>query len=316
MPPKKSFKKAEKPTKSTPKESESEEEEVDEVLAEAAEAALVESKSLKAKKPKKLPTPEETDSSSEADVDEDYKPASWKPSFKADKPFSAMCLASRNSGKSFLTKYIFSQVLRGYFNVAFVITQTPDEREEYVDVFKNQGVVARGYDDIPETLWTDIKSNFEKRRLEGLPPLKIAVLIDDVGQVMRQNKDVVEMYTQARHFSLSIWWNSQHTSLIGTVVRGNSDIVVVLKLKSNQLKKSVLDNILRGTVELPPDVSPADELRFYTQLLATYVKKQGDALICDLRPPGDRGNTGDDELFQFRAPPIEKWAFKEETKKE
>jgi hypothetical protein len=305
MPPKKSFKKVEKP-----KPSSSEEEEVDEVLAEAAEAALVETKKPK-KKAKKLPTPEETEESSEADVEEDYKPANWKPSFKADKPFSAMCLASRNSGKSFLTKYIFSQVLRGYFNVAFVITQTPDEREEYVEVFTKQGVVARGYDDIPETLWTDIKTNFEKRRSEGLSPLKIAVLIDDVGQVMRQNKDVVEMYTQARHFSLSIWWNSQHTSLIGTVVRGNSDIVVVLKLKSNQLKKSVLDNILRGTVELPPDVSPADELRFYTQLLATYVKKQGDALICDLRPPGDRGNTGDDELFQFRAPPVEKWPFKE-----
>lgn len=249
---------------------------------------------------------EEEDASSQRDEDEpadpeSWEPSEWRPQFTRGTHISSILLASRNSGKSYLAKYLIEKRMVNKFDLAFIICGSPKERDNYVAILEGIHVYTAAFADLPEDLWERIKSQQQARKDAKLKMLDILVLFDDsVGN--KYSKDVLEMYTCGRHHNTTCFYLIQAVTLLSPTVRQNTDILILLKAKSSKLRDTIIEQMLRGTVELG-DVKGSEEKKFYLRILAAYAKKQGDALVLDCRDPSQRGNSSGEELFRFRAPP-------------
>lgn len=245
--------------------------------------------------------------STEEEPDLDWEPTEWIPKFNKGQHFSSILVSSRNSGKSYLTKYLIEKRMVGLFDLAFVVCGSPTERENYCDVLEGTHVFVTGFENLPPDLWPRIKQLQKERKDAGKSMLNILLLFDDsVG--LKYNKDLLDIYCTGRHHFVSCFFLIQSLTLLEPNVRANTDVWCVLKLKSAKFRAMVIEQTLSGLVDL--DVKPAEEKRFYQRLLNTYAKKQGDALVVDLRAVSDRGNQEEAELFRYRAPGPE--TFEEE----
>lgn len=240
--------------------------------------------------------------------------STWVPKFDREHPFSMLVVSSRNGGKSYFLKYLCVNVFPRTYNIVIIVNNSPDEKKQLSNLFVNQkndnGVptVVKTYDTFPVGLFNKLKENYEERIEKELPPLEILVLFDDQSTSEKNNDDVVSIYTRGRHINISACFLVQSLTLVSTLVRGNSDLCCITKLKSPELREKIIKNSLSGSIELPTDTKASEENKFYRDLLAQYCKNQGDFLIRDYREPSQRGNQEkEQELFQFRAPPMEEW---------
>lgn len=271
---------------------------------------------------------EDSSSNSKSDVEEDDSSldtssysgegstelTTWVPKFEKEHPFSMLVVSSRNGGKSYFLKYLCVNVLPKSYNIVIIINGSPDEKTELTNLFKNRPntngfpTTIKTYDSFPIGLYDKLKQNYEERKEAGLKPFEILVLFDDQSMGQKNNDDVVSIYTRGRHVNISACFLVQSLTLVSTLVRGNSDLCCITKLKSPELRDKIIKNSLSGSIELSSEIKPAEENRFYRDLLSQYCKNQGDMLIRDYRNPDQRGNPEEDEeLFQFRAPPMEEW---------
>lgn len=238
-----------------------------------------------------------------SDESSSWEPSEWQPQFTRGTHISSIMLASRNSGKSYLAKYLIESRMVNKFDVAFVVCGSPKERDNYVDILSRIHVFTQAFPDLPDDLWSRIKETQAKRDAEGKKMLDILLLFDDsVGN--KYSEDVKEIYCCGRHHGTTCFYLVQAVTILQPTVRQNTDILILLKAKSAKLRETIIEQMLRGTVELG-DVKGVDEKKFYQRLLSTYAKKQGDALVLDCRDPSQRANQEEEELFRFRAPPLE-----------
>ena len=261
---------------------------------------------------------EEEDTSSEEDslfeepegrcTDGIYSALEWVPHMEPNKHISSICVASRNSGKSYLMKSLIKNMLRGFFDLYIVISDTADTRKEYKEAAEEEdGVMCEAFDHLPQGLWDNIKAEHDQAIADGVKPLSICIILDDASAMgIGLDQQLKSLYCNARHCSTSIFWSLHHPKVCDTLIRANSDLIIVLKIKSPQMKESVIKNLLLGSVEFDaiglPQPKKSMVVPFYEQVLKTYCRDQGDALILDQRPRNQRGNDTNEELFCYRAP--------------
>lgn len=235
-----------------------------------------------------------------------YTALEWVPHMEPNKHISSICLASRNSGKSYLMKSMIKNSLRGFFDLYIVICDTADTRKEYKEAIEGEpGVVVECFDHLPEGLWDNIKADHDAHVEAGTKPLSICIILDDASAMgVGQDQQLLSLYCNARHCATSIFWSLHHPRVVSTIIRSNSDLIIILKIKAPQMRDSVIKNLLMGSIDfpqlgLPP---PKSEKKFFESVLSTYCKNQGDTLVLDQRPRNQRGNDTEEELFQYRAP--------------
>ncbi len=237
-----------------------------------------------------------------------YSALEWVPHMEPNKHISSICVASRNSGKSYLMKSLIKNMLRGFFDLYIVISDTADTRKEYKEAAEEEeGVMCEAFDHLPQGLWDNIKAEHDQAIADGVKPLSICIILDDASAMgIGLDQQLKSLYCNARHCSTSIFWSLHHPKVCDTLIRANSDLIIVLKIKSPQMKESVIKNLLLGSVEFDaiglPQPKKSMVVPFYEQVLKTYCRDQGDALILDQRPRNQRGNNTNEELFCYRAP--------------
>jgi hypothetical protein len=235
-----------------------------------------------------------------------YVPLEWVPHMEPNKHISSICLASRNSGKSYLMRSLIKNSLRGFFDLYIVISDTADTRKEYKEAAEEEeGVMCEAFDHLPHALWDNIKAEHDQAIADGVKPLSICIILDDASAMgVGQDQQLLSLYCNARHCATSIFWSLHHPRVVSTIIRANSDLIIVLKIKAPQMKESVIKNLLMGSIDFPQLglASPKSEKKFFESALSTFCKNQGDALVLDQRPRNQRGNDTEEELFRYRAP--------------
>lgn len=264
---------------------------------------------------------ESSESSSEEELQENEVPFSlepWEPYFRADgsKPFAMLFLASRGSGKSYLVKSLLRNNLADHFDIAYVITSSPDEAKMYRDVLEGNNIVVEVWSSVPDTLWEDIQKEHLESKAAG-KPWRTLVLIDDMAMRTKYDEDIMEMYSQGRHHGTSVMLLLQHSKMCDTIIRTNIDLCFVGPITSPQQRESVIKNILQGYVQgLPSGMKRVEVKAIYDSILDKYTGSEGDFIVVDSRKTQVRGNAGKEKLFYYRAPEGQEEASEEEKESE
>jgi hypothetical protein len=223
----------------------------------------------------------------------------WKPKFQRGKNFSMLILASRGSGKSYLTKYLLEYHLRDKYDLFVVISDSDDELENYKEILPGRLF----FNDFKPELITNLIEMNKKRLQEGKPLLQVLFVFDDkISNKMKYNDELLQLFTRGRHVGISIVFISQSHAFASAAWRNNSDTIIVLKQNAKQARDAINDNILIGSLDAPDNVN---EKKYYMNVMRNYINKEGDAVVLDFNE-GAFNN-----LFQYRAPSIQKRPKKE-----
>lgn len=216
----------------------------------------------------------------------------WIPDFEKGEHFSSLFIASRNSGKSYLCRYLLLYKLRDKFDLSVIFCTNKQERDKYEQILETELSFDRY---IPE-LVRDLVNTNEKRESEGKPKLDILIVMDDtVGNNIKNDDEMLQTYTNGRHNGLTIMYITQSMTLANTHWRNNSDYIFLFKQNSTQHRNTVRDNLLLGSADTEYETS-AQEKRAYNDMMKRYMSKKGDCLVLDLR------GVTDEQLYRFRAP--------------
>lgn len=212
----------------------------------------------------------------------------WQPEFKRGKHFSSLIISSRNSGKSYLCRYLLKYKLRNLYDMFVIFCNNIEEREKYQNILPTELAYA-SYDG---DMIKQIIAQNQTRVKENKKPINWLVLMDDtIGNRIKNDDDMLQTYCTGRHFGVSIIFISQNYSLCNTIWRNNSDLIFLLKQNSSQARKAIKDNIISGSLYIEKD-----ENIILNKVLHTYMSKVGEVLVVDYR------NANSDNLYRYKAP--------------
>jgi len=215
----------------------------------------------------------------------------WKPKFKRGDYFSMIIFASRNSGKSYLIKDLIRNYLRSKYDIFIVVSDSGDTESDLgpvLPVGQTHFWTSMNYDAI-----TIMEGQNKERAAEGKNPLSMLIIFDDKVSVRQRSDDrLMQLFTRGRHMNLSIIFSGQAKKFADTGFLNNADYVILLKANSQQQRKTILDNVLKGTVDVPDDVN---ENRYLSTIMRTYMSEVGDAIVIDCK----KGTNGG--LLRYRA---------------
>ena len=212
----------------------------------------------------------------------------WKPDYEKGKHFSQLVISSRNSGKSYLCRYLLLYKLRDKFDMFVVFCNNINERNKYCDIFPT----PLSFSEYKPELIQELFDNNQKREREGKPKLDILILWDDsVGNKIKNDHQLLQTFATGRHHSISCIFISQSYSLCSPQWRNNADIIMLLKQNSSSARKNIKDNFLYGSMYVD-----TGENKLYDEIIRTYMSDVGDALVIDYR------GSATDNLYRFRAP--------------
>jgi hypothetical protein len=203
----------------------------------------------------------------------------WKPKFKRGDYFSMLIFASRNSGKSYLIKDLIRNHLRGKYDIFIVVSDSADTESDLGPVLPEGQThfwTTMNYDAV-----TIMAGQNKERAKEGKNPLAMLIIFDDkVSMRQRSDDRLTQLFTRGRHMDLSIIFASQSKKFADTSFLNNADYVILLKANSQQQRKTILDNVLKGTVDVPDEVN---ENRYLAAIMRTYMSAVGDAVVIDCK---------------------------------
>ena len=153
-------------------------------------------------------------------------------------PFLACCIAKRNSGKSFLTKYLVKYFIdNGQIDEVMAFTQTNDMNNEY-DYLKKKYVFDRYDDDKMNKIMELQKKQIKKYGKESKKVKNILIILDDViGSLDAYSPVIRRLITQGRHYNISLILNIQISKReLSTDFRANADIFIVGYNNRNTIK--------------------------------------------------------------------------------
>jgi hypothetical protein len=227
----------------------------------------------------------------------------WKPDFKRGKNFSMLILASRGSGKSYLTQYLLTYHLRDKFDLFVVISESEDELEKYREILPGKLF----FDDFnPDLIQNLIRINKDRQR-KSQPIYETLIVFDDkISNKLKYSDELLQLFTRGRHVGISIIFISQSHSYANAAWRNNSDTIIMLKQNSRQARVAITENVMMGALDVPEG---ANEKQFYTDVMRKYMNSEGDAVVLDYRKGAF------DNLYQYRAPEITKKPTRERSPK-
>lgn len=215
----------------------------------------------------------------------------WKPKFKRGKPFAMLIFASRNSGKSYLMRHLIRDYLKDQYDLFVIVSDSPDTKLDFEPVMPKGTIYLT---DMNYGIINELERTNKKRVEAKKDPLQMLILFDDkVGNDTKNDQQLLQLFTRGRHLGVSLMFASQAKKLAETTWLNNADYTIILKQNSAQQKRTVIDNILCGTVEIHDEKQEKAILR---QIVANYASEQGDALVID------NAARSNDNLHWYRAP--------------
>lgn len=215
----------------------------------------------------------------------------WKPKFKRGKPFAMLIFASRNSGKSYLMRHLIRDYLRTQYDVFVIVSDSPDTKSDFEPVMPEGTIYLNNMN---YNLINELDKTNKQRLLERKEPLQMLIMFDDkVGNDVKNDQQLLQLFTRGRHLGISLIFSSQAKKLAETTWTNNADYTIILKQNSAQQRRTVLENLLSGTVEVADEKQERAILR---KLVATYASERGDALVID------NGAKAANNLHRYRAP--------------
>ncbi len=227
-------------------------------------------------------------------ISEQVQVPKWPAKFQKGEMFSAIMIASRNSGKSHLSRYLLKYQLRDKFDMFVIFCQSTKEMADYQRVFPTD----LAFSDFNPAIVEDLITANKKRQKEEKTEFKILVLVDDNIVATKNDQTLLKLYCTGRHNGVSVIFLAQSTVLTSTTWRQNSDLIFLLRQISPKHRDQIKENFLMDSINLPDEASRKDENVVYTKIMKYFLAKTGDALVLDVRHSNKTG----DRLFYFRAP--------------
>lgn len=249
-----------------------------------------------------------------------FEPDVWIPNFPLNEAVRVAHIGNSKSGKSFALKWFLQHRLLnsgpgGFFQFVIIVTENVKEMINYSNICRAFGIPFK-----TQKAWQVgdrkiIKKAAEARMAEGKEPNNILIIIDDFqpgsmsGTPPKDTPtgEILALYCSGRHYYASIWIQAQYPTMIGHIARANCNLAFINQSRNITAQESVIENILRGSVKMPPGCTKAKETRFYKSLMGTYAGKLGDMLVVDTREDEVKANKSGKDIFKFRAPPPEEW---------
>ena len=214
-----------------------------------------------------------------------YELSKWKPVFKKGDYFSMVITASRNSGKTYLIKHLLDKYLVKLYDIIIFVSDSPDTAEEFKHISKAIFLTKMNFNIINKI------AHANKERDE---PLRTLLVYDDkIGKETKYDDQLMQLFTRGRHLNLSIIFASQSKKLMDTTWLNNSDYIILLKQNSAQQKKTILENVLIGSIDMEDE---KEERNVMKRIMIKYIGKKGDAIVINNKEQTNNN------LFYYRAP--------------
>ena len=214
----------------------------------------------------------------------------WVPAFPWDCKgclnFSAICIAARRSGKTYMLNYLIRTTFKKRYDAIYIFT-TPINIMDYM--------ILGG---IPKK---NIYTNNSTKKIEQIMkhnagkknPLNILVIFDDtISRKQKYDEHLLNLYVKGRHYNVSVIYATQSATLVDNMWKENSDLIFIWRPRIFKYKKYIVDNILLGSLDIDFDTESA-ERRHYKRILQKVTKEKHRALVVDL---------ANFELFTYKCP--------------
>lgn len=212
-----------------------------------------------------------------------------------DFPFIVL-VGARRSGKTHLTKWMFSQ-MQSQFDAVFILTRTGAsgawDDVEYNQMFR---------ENFPEALQVIIECQEQVRTIHGKKRMpRVCVILDDIlGHLGRNDVSICDLATQGRHLHVTVFLLSQHYTAFAPEVRNNTDLLIVFSNMSQSTGESIFEE-----TSYSADISKQDFRSMYRDIA------QGYTALAILRT--SKHMATDERFFHVEAP--EKIKLKRKRKK-
>ena len=147
----------------------------------------------------------------------------------------------RNSGKSYLAKYVLhSLVQQGLVDEVFIISQTEHISKSF-DIFDDDHIIREYNPSFIAKLIKQQSESIKKLGKEKAP--KVVLILDDViGTVSPNDSALNSLFTLSRHVNISVFLLVQHVKLVfSPCLRQNVDYLYIGQLNDEAL--GVLFNV-------------------------------------------------------------------------
>lgn len=200
----------------------------------------------------------------------------WKPKFKKNMHFAMLIFASRNSGKSYLLRHLIRDYLKKLYDIFVIVSDSPDTKRDFQPCMPDSTIYLN---DMNYAIIDRMSLVNKQREAEKKDPLNMLIIMDDkVGNDVKNDQNLLQLFTRGRHLNISVIFSSQAKSLASPTWLNNADFTICLKSNSAQQKRTVLENILKGTIDCDEEKTENSILR---QIVREYCSNQGDALVID-----------------------------------
>jgi hypothetical protein len=162
-------------------------------------------------------------------------------------PYQTMAIfAKRGSGKSFMIRHLL-EINKDKYPVVIVVCPTERNNGDYKKIIP--GIFI--FDDLNEDTLQQIElikkrqDMLGKKLPKGMKPEDMGVLIilDDcmADKKMVNNKTIIDIYLNGRHKKIGLWVVVQHINSLSTTIRGNIDLVMLLRCNDKKMQTRFQD---------------------------------------------------------------------------
>lgn len=232
----------------------------------------------------------------------------WEPNsfFKDDrgrpKPFTAIFTASRNSGKSNMLKYLFLKrgggKISNYFKSVVVFSETL--ANGFYKKFIGGKLFFNGYN--PEVLRSLI--NIAKTYQNKGKRYPILVILDDCITLKdKYDKAITDVFTNGRHYYMSIFYITQKLSFVSTTWLNNCTLFIILRSTSRGEKKYISEKVIADAIDeyFPVGVKESTIYSVSHRMQTYYTKDYGAIVVTPFA-----GNSWEEKIFKFKAENVDK----------
>lgn len=228
----------------------------------------------------------------------------WEPNFPQDDYFSALFVASRKSGKTYLARHLLKEYWVDQYDVIIIVSPSAKDSRLYLEEVKDKVAMYRAKGIDKQVLHIDqfnpqAVDNAMKRntlRLEkDQEPVNYLFVVDDSGdRKLANNPILLNLFNRGRHCACSVAYICQNYSQLGSWARNNSNLIFIMRNMSPNGKKLVRKDLLEESVDLD-EGGQKEATKKWVRLQREYLSTPGNCLVLDFL-------SGDGNLQKYRAP--------------
>lgn len=162
---------------------------------------------------------------------------------KCFRPFAIGIAASRNSGKSYLLKHLYTTLFKNKFDIVILFSKTisSNQYDYLLTDLKNDE-----YDD--SIIKDTINQLDEWKNKKGYYPNTLIIFDDILDNETKNSNTLDNIVLMGRHKNISIIFLTQQCNLLSTKIRNNLTHLFILNMKKTN-RNVVVDNWLEALVD-------------------------------------------------------------------